>query len=395
MRLNFAAVLVVLVALLVAFELRTTAITRLCRILPPHTPVPKAPDALRIGLLGASGISRFALLWPASKNTAVRIVAVAARDRGKAEAFALKHGIPAAYGSYEDLLKDPSVDAVYVSVITELHFEVAKLVLGAKKHLLLEKPGTLRVSEALQLAEIAARNGVVLFEAYHYRYHPVARRVREILSSGDIGVLMHITAKMAMFDPKTLWSSEDARSNSKRASIKLLDRWCYVVDELHFLLGAADYAPLHVTNASLTSTHLLAFLSSQSLRHNHGDKAHGAVSMRVEAYKDKLELPDWNIRIYGSNGRLEVVNIGFPFLVHHLRLHRHNGSVSSEQRYGSDTTLVTTFDYQLLAFVNAVRQLEPHSSNAANLVRNALVIEEICEAARHAHFESWSAHENV
>ena len=120
--------------------------------------------------------------------------------------------------------------------------------------------------------------------------------------------------------------------------------------------------------------------------------------MRVEAYKNKLEVPDWNVNMRGTKGELEVVNIGFPFVYHHMRLRHSNGSVSTEQVYGdgtpspyTPTPLVTTFDYQLLSFVNAVRQLEPHSSNAANLVRNALVFEAICDAAGHACFDSWGA----
>ena len=375
--------------LLGALNQSAPTIKRWCGVFPPFTTVEKAPDALRIGLIGASGISRFALLWPASKITAVRIVAVAARDRRRAEGFALKHGIPTVHGSYEDLVNDGSVDAVYVSLVTELHLQAAKLALSAKKHVLLEKPGALRASEALELAEIAKRNGVVLFEAYHYRYHPLARRVREVVASGALGDVLHIDAKMAQFDPRTLWQSDDA----DRAGIKLLDRWCYVVDELHFLLNAADYAPLRVTNASLTSTRLLAFLSSESLRRIDGHNGHGVVSMRVEAYKNKLDAPDWNVNMRGTKGELEVVNIGFPFVYHHMRLRHSNGSVSTEQVYGdgTPTPLVTTFDYQLLAFVNAVRQLEAHSSNAANLVRNALVFEAICDAAGHACFDSWGA----
>ncbi|KAA8650830.1 hypothetical protein EYZ11_003807 [Aspergillus tanneri] len=142
-------------------------------ISPP--PVRKQRDPIRFGLLGASNIAPIALIVPAKAHPDVIIAAVAARDHSRAEAYAKKHDIPIVHSSYEDLLSDPSIDAIYIALPNSLHFEWALRAVRAGKHVLLEKPSCSNGEEAHALFNhplIEAPGAPIVLEAFHYRFHP-------------------------------------------------------------------------------------------------------------------------------------------------------------------------------------------------------------------------------
>jgi predicted dehydrogenase len=141
-------------------------------------------EPLRIGTLGAARITPAALIRPAAKRGDAVVVAVAARDRAKAERFAAKRDIPRVHDSYAALIADPEVEAIYNPLPNGLHGHWTIAALEAGKHVLCEKPFTANAEEAEAVAAVAERTGLVVMEAFHYRYHPLARRVREILD-GD------------------------------------------------------------------------------------------------------------------------------------------------------------------------------------------------------------------
>ena len=107
------------------------------------------------------------------------MAAVAARDKSRADAFALRHGIPTAYGSYEDMLADPDIDAIYNPLPNSLHGPWTLRAIAAGKHVLCEKPFASNADEAAQVADAAAASGLVVMEAMHYRYHPLTRRLSD------------------------------------------------------------------------------------------------------------------------------------------------------------------------------------------------------------------------
>jgi predicted dehydrogenase len=141
---------------------------------------------VRFGILGAARIAPFAMLKPAAEQSEAEVTAVAARDLERARRFAAKHKIPSAYGSYAQLLADPGIDAVYIAVPNGLHGRWTKAALEAGKHVLCEKPFTANAEEAASVAEAARHSGMVVMEAFHYRYHALARRMLEILNSGEL-----------------------------------------------------------------------------------------------------------------------------------------------------------------------------------------------------------------
>jgi predicted dehydrogenase len=149
-------------------------------------------DSLRWGILGTGGIATsFTQDLIANGLT---VAAVGSRTQGSADAFAATHGIPNAHGSYEDLVADPTVDAIYVSTPHPFHYESAKLVLNAGKHALVEKPFTLNAAEAREVIELAAARKRVVLEAMWTRWLPHMVRVHEIIAAGTLGDVRTVIA---------------------------------------------------------------------------------------------------------------------------------------------------------------------------------------------------------
>jgi xylose dehydrogenase (NAD/NADP) len=141
---------------------------------------------VRIGILSTAAINDELLPGFAAVAEA-ELVAVASRSRAKAEDYARSRGIPCAFGSYEDMLADADVDAVYISLPNGLHREWVDRALRAEKHVLCEKPLTAHADEARELFDLAKARGRVLMEAFMYRHHPIAVKVSELVGSGAVG----------------------------------------------------------------------------------------------------------------------------------------------------------------------------------------------------------------
>ena len=181
---------------------------------------------VRIGILGAARIAPSALIKPARETSEVVVAAVAARDVSRAQAFAAKHGIAKAHDSYEALIADPDLDAVYNPLPNGLHGRWTRAALDAGKHVLCEKPFTANAAEAREVAELAAKSDRVVMEALHYRYHPCASRIEEILASGELGKLERVEAHWCFWMPKF----SDIRYDYSLAGGALMDLGCYAVD---------------------------------------------------------------------------------------------------------------------------------------------------------------------
>ena len=124
-------------------------------------------ETVRIGVLGAARITPAAVIRPARATAEAEVVAIAARDRGRADTFAAKHGVPQVLGDYGALIASPDIDAVYNPLPNGLHARWTDAALEAGKHVLCEKPFTANAEEAEQNAATAARTGLVVMEAFH------------------------------------------------------------------------------------------------------------------------------------------------------------------------------------------------------------------------------------
>jgi D-xylose 1-dehydrogenase (NADP+, D-xylono-1,5-lactone-forming) len=193
---------------------------------------------LRLGLLSTANINQ-KLLGGARAAEGVEVVAVASRDGARAEAFAADHGLARAHGSYEALLADPEVDAVYVPVPNSLHVPWSIRALGAGKHVLVEKPLTRRPEEAQAAFDAAEHAGRVLAEAFMWRHHPQARRLLELVRDRVIGPVRLIRASFS-FDIFGMDRPDDVRLQSGLDGGGLMDVGCYCVSGMRLLAGEPE-----------------------------------------------------------------------------------------------------------------------------------------------------------
>ena len=187
---------------------------------------------LRLGLLSTARING-AILGGAAESALVEVVAVASRDAVRAREYAREHLIPRAHGSYDDLLADQGVDAVYVSLPNRLHHEWTQRALAAGKHVLCEKPYSRRPAEVEEAFDAAERSGLVLMEAFMYRHHPQMRRVVELVSGGAVGRLRAIRAVFTF----RLDDASNVRMQTKLDGGALMDVGCYCVSGARLLAG--------------------------------------------------------------------------------------------------------------------------------------------------------------
>ena len=181
---------------------------------------------MRIGILGASRFAPMTLINPARGNAEVVVAAVAARDVSRARAFAAKHGIARVHDSYEALIADPDLDAVYILLPNSLHGRWTRAALAAGKHVLCEKPFTANAAEAREIAELAAKSDRVVMEAIQYRYHPLTLRVEQIIASGELGKLQRVEVAVCVLLPK--FSNINVYDYSL-AGGAIMDAGCYAV----------------------------------------------------------------------------------------------------------------------------------------------------------------------
>jgi predicted dehydrogenase len=160
---------------------------------------------IRWGVLGAAAIARNFAMPGIKAAPSAALFALASRDVDKARAVARQLDIPRAYGSYEALLADPDVDAVYIPLPNRLHFDWSVRALEAGKHVLCEKPLCLTAAEAKALCAARDRSGKHIEEAFTFRNHPQWSKVREILASDALGPVRAVQGLLAkqFFDPKT------------------------------------------------------------------------------------------------------------------------------------------------------------------------------------------------
>jgi predicted dehydrogenase len=161
------------------------------------------------------------------------VVAIASRDRARAEDAASRLGIPRAHGSYEDLLADPEVDAVYNPLPNHLHAEWTLKAAEAGKHVLCEKPLAATAAEAQEMVDGCRRAGVKLMEAFMYRLHPQWDRVREIVVSGRLG---EVWAVQSQFSYRNV-DPQDIRNIPEFGGGGLLDIGCYTINASRMLFG--------------------------------------------------------------------------------------------------------------------------------------------------------------
>ncbi|MGO9153778.1 Gfo/Idh/MocA family protein [Mycobacterium sp.] len=317
---------------------------------------------LRIGILGAARIAPLALINPAKGNSEVVVAAVAARDASRAQAFAAKHDIARVHDDYDKLIADPDLDAVYNPLPNGLHGRWTRAALAAGKHVLCEKPFTANAAEAREIAKLAAQSDRVVMEAFHYRYHPLALRVEEIIASGELGRLERVEAAMCFPLPRF----SDIRYNYSLAGGATMDAGCYPVHMVRTFGGATP--EVVSAQAKLRDPQVDRAMTAE-LRFGGGHTG------RVRCSMWSSHLLQISAHVVGDRGELRVLNPVLPQLFHRLSVRSADGKrVERFPRRAS-------YAYQLDAFAAAVLRGEPVKTTPQDAVENMTVIDAIYRAA--------------
>jgi predicted dehydrogenase len=317
---------------------------------------------IRIGILGAAGIAPAALIGPAKQVDGVAVTAIAARNRQRAEQFAAKHGIARVHDRYAALVADPDLDAVYIPLPNSLHAPWAEQALLAHKHVLCEKPLSSNATQAEHLVALAESTGLVLMEAFHYRYHPLMVRAKEIVDNGEIGGLRHIDASFCI----PLVKPRDIRWRWELAGGATMDVGCYTIHLIRSLGGGEP----HVRSAHAR------LLSSQVDRRMEADfEFDSGVTAHMTCSMLSTRLLGLGTTITGSRGEIRILN---PWLPH--RFHRFTVRTSAghrRERFAGDST----YTHQLRAFVAWVQGGPPALTDGQDALHNMRTIDAVYRAA--------------
>ncbi|PWI13998.1 gfo/Idh/MocA family oxidoreductase [Streptomyces sp. Act143] len=316
-------------------------------------------EPLRIGVLGAARITAGSLIAPA-RTTGHRVVAVAARDRSRAEEFAREHGVERVVDSYADLIADPEVEAVYNPLANGLHGPWNLAALAAGKHVLSEKPSASNAEEAAEVREAAAKSGTVFMEAFHYLFHPVTRRLHELLGSGELGELQRVETMVAIAAPP----DTDPRWSLPLAGGAVMDLGCYSLHAVRMLAPFGGGTPRLVSargGERAGAPGVDEWLDAE-LEFPGGATA----SARCHMAYDGLDM---SCRIVGSRGEAYAPNFVLPHLDDRVVVRTAAGERT--ERLGTRSS----YTYQLDAFAARVREGTPVPLDADDAVATMELID--------------------
>jgi predicted dehydrogenase len=319
-------------------------------------------QTLRIGCLGAARIAPAALIKPSKSNDRVVCAAVAARDSSRARAFAAKHDIEKVHDSYAALLADGEIDAVYNPLPNGLHGLWTLRALAAGKHVLCEKPFTANAEEAEGVAAAAAASGLVVMEAFHWRYHPMAARMLEVITSGELGEVRRIEAALCFPLPRF----NDIRWQLPLAGGALMDAGCYPVHMVRTLAGAEP--TVGKATARLRSPGVDRRMEAEL---SFPDGRTGGILTSMWS-SDVLRL---HVIVRGSEATMRVFNPTTPHMFNRLTVSAPKGRRHERVPGGP------TYGYQLEAFRAAVQEGAPTLTPPPESVANMRVIDDIYRAA--------------
>lgn len=245
---------------------------------------------LQWGVIGVGRIAR-KFLGAVRESSMERVVALASRDLQRAEAAAHEFGVPRAYDSYDALLADPAVTAVYIALPNALHAEWTMRAARAGKHILCEKPLGMNVAEAETMFAAAREYGVWLMEAFMYRFHPQTLRLQQLIAAGAIGRprLLRVSFCFLLDRP------HDPRWNADLGGGSLYDVGCYCVNVARMLLGAA---PARVSATARWAASGVDELLAATLEYPDGAVAQIACSFGASFHQ--------SLQVAGDDGLIEV-----------------------------------------------------------------------------------------
>jgi predicted dehydrogenase len=328
---------------------------------------------LRWGIISTARIGAGQVIPAIHQSNNGVVAAVGSRDIERGREFAAKNNIPKVYGSYEALLADPDIDAVYNPLPNDLHGYWSLKAAEAGKHVLCEKPLAKDAAEAEHMVAEFKRRGLLLAEAFMYRFHPQIRKVKALLSEGSVGQIQLVQASFSF----SIRNEDDIRLKADMAGGALMDVGCYCVNVIR-----------HLTGEEPTEARALADFGARSgvderlvgvLRFPSGVLAHLDCSLRTHMTQ--------TVDIRGTHGRIFVERAFVPFRPDPDApiFIRHWSSVPKvEQHQYAEYRVEPVNQYTLMAedFADSVLNQRPPAFPIEDSINNMRVIDMLLAAAR-------------
>jgi len=316
---------------------------------------------IAFGVLGAAQITPMALVYPCMNEPQAHIAVIAARERSRAKTFAAAHHVGVVCDTYADVVHHEKINALYNPLHIPAHKPWTIAALNAGKHVLCEKSLACNAAEAREMNQVAKDRQLVLMDAFHYRYHPLFKRMKEIVDGGELGTLESIDAcfHIPVTDP------DNIRMNYHLGGGVTMDIGCYPISWVRHLSpsepvvtsATAEVGPPHVDLMLETQMEAgnIAITTSGDMR--------ASASFRAE------------VVVTGSLGTLKVDNVIAPQMGH-LVTRDIGGKISHET-----VDRRPTYAYQLDAFIAAVERGEPLWTDGDDALAQMTVIDRCYEAA--------------
>ena len=274
---------------------------------------------IRWGILGVASIARRAVIPGIRQSQTGVVSAIASRTEEKARKAAQELDIPKAYGSYEELLADPDIDAVYIPLPNHLHKEWTLKAAEAGKHVLCEKPIALDAAEAQEMADACKRAGVQLAEAFMYRHHPRYQMIKQLIRDGAIGTIRGIHGAFTFSNPD---DKANVRYRRDWGGGSVYDVGCYPINAARFILEQepeavtcqAFFSPEH-DDVDMMASGLVEFPNQVALTFDCGMWAFGRNTLEILGTDGRIEVPSAyvapmdnrsNFILHDRNGSREI-----------------------------------------------------------------------------------------
>ncbi len=324
---------------------------------------------IKLGVIGVSGHLLTRIMLPLTTSSTVEIIALASRNLEKSKEAAANWEIPKAYGSYEALLDDTEIEAVYIPLPNHMHLEWVKKSILAGKHVICEKPLTMNAQQTKEIMDLAEEKGIKVMEAFMYRFHPKWQMVSELIKVKGIGEInaIHTIFTYKNDDPNNI------RNNKEYGGGALMDIGCYAISTARFIMNAEPSKVLGMLHYSdLFGTDVLT-----SGIMDFG-KARALFTVSTSMH------PTQEVKIYGTGGSIEIL---IPFNDHYDV----KGQIKVINGLGERiVTFEPTNQYDALfsAFAKAIREDIPVPLSLKDSFMNMRIIDQLVESGRTGQWES-------
>jgi predicted dehydrogenase len=328
---------------------------------------------LRWGVLGVAKIATQKVIPAIQQAADCEVVAIASRDLARARAASSSLGIPRAYGSYQELLDDDGIEAVYIPLTNDLHVPWTTRAAESGKHVLCEKPIALTAEDARTLLKVRDRSGVYIQEAFMVRSHPQWRRAKAMVDGGELGDVRAMSGFFSYLNT----DARNVRNVKELGGGGLLDIGCYLVNTARYIFGGE---PIRVAGTvELDPTFGVDRLTSMILDFG-GRHAAGTCSTQLQYYQ--------RIQIVGTKGRIEI-EIPFnapPDRACRLLVDR-TGDLWDGGVEVIELPVVDQFTLQAQEFASAILEKRPQPAPLEDAVANMVCIDAVARSSRSGRWE--------